>query len=180
MEEELVSIIPPLRAFARSLTGSGVHADDLVQDCLERALTYRSQFTSGSSLRAWAFRIMRNKFIDDRRASRWVVEDIDGGHAAMQVSFPEQHWRAEYTDLHCAVQALDAPTRDAILLVFEAGLTHEEAAKACQCPLGTLKSRVRRGRARLVSMGLIDGDNSRTASRSARPASAGYQNHVQN
>ena len=169
MEEELVSIIPPLRAFARSLTGSAAHADDLVQDCLERALRYRAQFVIGSSLRAWVFRIMRNRHVDNRRASWWVVEDVDGEHAGMQVSLPEQHWRMEYADLLGAVQALDAPSRDAILLVLGAGLTQEEAAEVCDCPLGTLKSRIRRGRARLLSMGLID-ENSPGTAPASQPA----------
>ena len=155
MEDELVSIIPPLRAYARSLTKSGVRADDLVQDSLERALRYRHQFIPGSSLRAWVFRIMRNKFADDLRAGRWVVEDIDGERAATQVSSPEQQWRAEYADLLTAVHALGEGARDAILLVLGAGLTHEEAAEVCDCPLGTLKSRVRRARAQLISMGVV-------------------------
>ena len=161
MDEELISIIPRLRAYARSLAGAGAHGDDLVQDCLERALRYRIQFVPGSSLRAWVFRIMRNKYVDDRRAGRWTIEDVDGEHAQMQVSLPEQHWRAEYADLLGAVQALDEPSRDAILLVLGAGLTHVEAAEVCQCPLGTLKSRIRRGRVRLISMGVIE-DNSLT------------------
>lgn len=155
MDDELVSIIPALRAYARSLTGRGARADDLVQDSLERALRHRRQFVPGSSLRAWVFRIMRNKFVDDLRSGRWEVEDSDDACAARQVSLPEQHWRAEYGDLLAALHGLGEASRDAILLVLGAGLTHEEAAEVCDCPLGTLKSRVRRGREQLISMGLV-------------------------
>ncbi len=134
------------------LCKSYTRADDLVQDTLERALRYRDHFVPGSSLRAWVFRILRNKFRDDLRADRRLVEDIDGENAARLVSAPEQLWRLQYTDLLAAIELLAPESREAIVLVMGAGLTHQEAAIACGCPLGTLKSRIRRARAQLIDV----------------------------
>ncbi len=152
VEDEIVSIIPHLRAYARLLTGSRPHADDLVQDALERAWRHRARFVAGTNLKAWVYRILRNKFTDDHRNGRFLVQDVDGEGAARLVSPADQIWRLQYADMLAAIQALPEHSRQSVLLVVAAGLTHEEAAAICNCPLGTLKSRVRRARAQLLDL----------------------------
>jgi RNA polymerase sigma-70 factor (ECF subfamily) len=151
IERNLVEIIPAMRAYARVLCRSSVRADDLVQDALERALRHREQFIPGSSLKAWVFKILKNKFTDDLRASRHLVQDVGGENATRLVSLPDQLWRLQYADLLRAVGVLSLETQQAVLLTMGAGLTHEEAAVVCGCPLGTLKSRIRRARSHLLA-----------------------------
>ena len=76
--QELAALVPNLRAFAKSLSGSADSADDLVQETLIKAWKNRTTFAEGSNLKAWLFTILRNTFLSDRRKRKFEVEDPDG------------------------------------------------------------------------------------------------------
>ena len=150
LTDDIIKIIPALRIYAMILTKSPAHADDLVQDTLERAWKHRTSFKAGASLKAWLFSILRNRFVDELRKNRQTVQDVDGDAASKLVTPPDQYWRLQYNDLFKLIEGLAPGVRDALLLVVGAGLSHEEAALVLGCPLGTLKSRIRRARGQLL------------------------------
>ncbi len=142
--DEIVALIPDLRAYALSLSRSNHRADDLVQDTLERAWRARSSFIGGQTIKAWLVTIMRNRFIDVCRLEQSTVEDVGGLHAAKITTLPNQVWAVQYSQLVSAVCRLPPQSSEAISLVYFAGLTHEEASVVLGCPLGSVKSRIRR------------------------------------
>lgn len=133
-----------------SLTRTRHWADDLVQDTLERGWRARETFRPDSDLRIWLFAILRNRFTDGYRRQRHTVQDVDSEHAVRMSSPAEQHWRLQYGDLLAAIERLPPDSRSALVLVSGAGMTFEEAAKVCDCPVSTLKSRVQRARRLLL------------------------------
>jgi RNA polymerase sigma-70 factor (ECF subfamily) len=152
----MLSTIPDLRAFAFSLCGSRDQGDDLVQETLLRAWAHLADFQEGTNMAAWLFTILRNHFVNEcRRRRRWV-EDVDGQIAERVTTVPEQEGWAISTDLHYALTRLPVHQRDAVILVGAAGKTLEEAALICGCEIGTIKSRVHRGRARLAELMTAD------------------------
>lgn len=150
--EDVVALIPSLRAFAWSLCRSGSDADDLVQDTLVKAWTHRDKFQPGTNLRAWLFTILRNTYYTQVVRRRREVRDEDGSYAATLTSAPSQEWRVAFDGLRDALDQLPAEHREALILVGAAGLTYEEAAEICGCALGTIKSRVNRARTRLLRL----------------------------
>ena len=151
----IIAIIPELRAYARSRLGTADRAEDAVQDTLERAWRSRQTFAAGSSLKGWLVRIMRNLLIDQYRKHHRLVEDIDGKAAALLSVPAVQHVRLEYGDLLSAIETLSPDMRQALLFIG-LGMTHVEASVAMGIPLGTLKSHVRRGRARIEAAGIAE------------------------
>ena len=148
----MLSTIPDLRAFAFSLCGSRDQGDDLVQETLLRAWAHLADFQEGTNMAAWLFTILRNHFVNEcRRRRRWV-EDVDGQFSDKVTTVPEQDGWAISTDLHDALMRLPVHQRDAVILVGAAGMTLEQAASVCGCEIGTIKSRVHRGRARLAEL----------------------------
>lgn len=143
-------MIPRLRSYAMALSRSGVEADDLVQETVLKALRARDRFEPGSNLVAWLFKILRNTFYNDAASRRRTVQDVDGRHAGAVVAVPEQEWRLRYEEMLQALTALRPHHRDALLLVVGAGLSYEAAAEVVGCPIGTMKSRVRRARDHLA------------------------------
>lgn len=149
--DELLKSVPAVRAYAATATRQRPsEADDLVQDTLEKAWRAREQFQPGTSMKAWLFTIMRNSQHNEWRRSRRLVEDPQGGHAASLCSEPTQGWHIEFLDVLDAIKRLDAGSRQALLLVA-AGLSYEQVAIACEAPLRTVQSRVRRARQRLAN-----------------------------
>ena len=148
----LLAAVPSLRAFAISLTGDGVRADDLVQDTLVRALSRQHLFQPDTNLGAWLFTILRNRFHSDYRKRRREVEDPEGVRAGRVAVRPEQESRLEFRDLWAALMRLPSDQREALLLVGAQGVTYEEAAVICGVAIGTVKSRVFRARARLAEL----------------------------
>lgn len=147
--DDLVKEIPHLRAFARYLMSNQCLADDLVQATLLRALDRLHLFQEGTRLRAWLFTIERNLYYTELRKYRREVEDIDGRHAG-RLTTPARHIDAlAFQDLKAALATLPDTQREALVLVGAAGASYEEAAEICGCALGTVKSRVNRGRAQL-------------------------------
>jgi RNA polymerase sigma-70 factor (ECF subfamily) len=146
MREGMIALIPKMRAYAMVLTRSPADADDLVQDTLLRAWRFREGFATGTNLKAWLFRILRNEFLTKAQAGRFITESIDGKAGAQLVSDPDQEINVEYRELLEGLQTLSAETREALLLTVGVGLTYEEAAEVSHCPVGTIKSRVNRAR----------------------------------
>lgn len=150
--DEVIGLIPALRAFAWSLSHNGSDADDLVQDTLIKAWTNKDKFEPGTNLRAWLFTILRNTYYTHVLRRRREVRDETGEYAGTLKSPPTQDWSVAMHALQAALQKLPAEHREALILVGAAGLSYEEAAEICGCALGTIKSRVNRARARLLKL----------------------------
>ena len=148
--DDVVALIPSLRAFAWSLSHNAAEADDLVQDTLTKAWTHREKFELGTNLRAWLFTILRNTYYTAVVRRRREVQDEDGKMAATLGEQPSQDWSLAVRSLRIALAKLPDEHREALVLVGAAGLTYEEAAEICGCALGTIKSRVNRARAKLL------------------------------
>jgi RNA polymerase sigma-70 factor, ECF subfamily len=139
--------IPQLRRYALALTGSRDRADDLVQDCLERALRKRHLWTRRGSIRSWLLRLLQRSHIDQhrRRPNREVeatMEVIDAATAHP----PDQERRAECRTIVEALGRLPEEQRAVILLVALEGLAYDEVAEILEVPIGTVRSRLSRGR----------------------------------
>ena len=155
--DDLISIIPSLRAYARSLAHNRALADDLVQDALLNALQARKQFRPGTNLRAWVFTILRNCFLSHMtRGAKTVdlrADDRDGDdHGWAPVA---QEVGIEVTAFKRAFRSLSAKHREVLVLVGVHGLPYDEVAELCGCEVGTVKSRVCRAREQLRSQ-LLD------------------------
>ncbi|MFC0632359.1 sigma-70 family RNA polymerase sigma factor [Brevundimonas balnearis] len=147
---DVVEMIPPLRAFAWSLSRNASDADDLVQETLIKAWSNRDKFTPGTNLRAWLFTILRNTWYTAVGKRKREVSDEDGHYAETLTSQPNQEWTCELSSLQAALNELPPDHREAIVMVGAAGLSYEEAAEISGCALGTIKSRVNRARNRLA------------------------------
>lgn len=138
--------IPRLRRFARAMVRDATLADDLVQECLERALSRLHLWRPGSNLRAWLFTILRNLHINGIRRRQAVV-DIDGeGQAAIGAAHGGQFVRLELRDLKRALGLLPTEQREVVLLIGLEGISYGEAADILGISIGTVKSRLSRGR----------------------------------
>jgi RNA polymerase sigma-70 factor (ECF subfamily) len=152
LRDAILATVPNLRAFAISLSGNVDRADDLVQETLVRALTHIDHFTPGTNLAAWLFTILRNQFRSEYRKRRREVEDVDGQHSATLKTPAPQLSQVEFGELKVALARLPADQREALVLVGASGFSYEEAAEICGCAVGTIKSRVNRGRNRLAEL----------------------------
>jgi RNA polymerase sigma-70 factor (ECF subfamily) len=143
---EIAAHIPRLRRYARALAGDSHRADDLVQDTLERALTKFHLWRHGSDLRAWMFAIMHNVFINQLKARREFALD-EAAEAALESA--AQSDPLELRDLDAALRRLPVEQREVLLLVGLEQLSYAEAGQALDVPVGTVMSRLSRGRERL-------------------------------
>ena len=151
-KQELESLIPHLRAFARNLCGKPDMADDLAQDALLKAWAARKRYKAGTNMRAWVFVILRNQFLSQMRRSRFKG-DWDDAVAERMLSTPaHQDHQMQLSDLQRALMRLPEAQREALILVGAGGFSYEEAADICDCAIGTVKSRVARARAALDEM----------------------------
>lgn len=153
-QTELVDLLPRLRRLARSLTGAAADADDLVQIALERALERRGQWRPGTRLDSWMFRIMKNAWIDEvrGRARRGrFVSDGDEAEMVADPSSPSGELRLEAQAAVRALARLPEEQRLAVALVLVEGLSYKEAAEVLDIPMGTLTSRLVRGRMAIVA-----------------------------
>ncbi len=146
---ELEAVLPSLRAFGRSLSGSRDKADDLAQETLMKAWAARARFRAGTSFRAWTFVILRNAFLSDRRRLSSTMETTESAVDQMISTPASQDRRLILDDLQRALMQLPEAWREAVVLVGASGLSYQEAAEICGCPIGTIRSRVARGRAEL-------------------------------
>jgi RNA polymerase sigma-70 factor (ECF subfamily) len=151
--DAILAIIPVLRSFALRRLHSVSHADDAVQETVERAWRARASFLPGAELKPWIFTILRNAITDRYRRDNWQVQDVDGLAAGQLVTQPDQLWRLHYADVVKALETLSGDQRRAILLVV-LGLTNVEGAESMGCGLGTFKGYVRLGRRKLRAAGV--------------------------
>jgi len=153
LDELLESEIPHLRRYARFLARNVDLADDLVQDCLERAIANKDKWVPGTNLRAWLFVILRNAFINDRRrAARWTyVSDDVLDFLGIGVS-GRQEERQELIALQRGLDQLSADHREILLLVAVEGFEYREVANLLSVPIGTVRSRLARARVALGSL----------------------------
>lgn len=150
VREGLIALLPELRAFARFLVRHRAEADDLVQDAVMRAIAARRQFLPGTNLRAWTFTILRNTYYEQTRRRRTERKALEAGMQPEPSGAPAQQSQAELADLERLLWTLPMRLREALVLVGARGLDYEEAAAVCQVPVGTMKARVSRARARLA------------------------------
>ena len=151
-KEQLAAVIPHLRAFGRSLSGSRDLADDLVQETLLKAWAARLRFQAGTNMRAWTFIILRNLFLSQMRRARFKGEWDDITAAKILAAPASQDRHIELGDMQRALMHLPQPQREALILVGAGGFAYEEAADICGCAVGTIKSRVARGRVALEAL----------------------------
>lgn len=156
IRNELMDHVPRLRRYARALINNRDLADDLVQDTLERALGRTERFQAGTDLRAWLFTIMHNVFVNQTRkasmrATHLSVDDdeVPESEFAVQAS-PTR--TLEVRDLDYALQRLPAEQREVVLLVGLEEMSYAEVALALDIPIGTVMSRLSRGRERLRAL----------------------------
>ena len=145
---EIEAQIPALRRYAYALTRDTETADDLVQDCLERALSRWRLHRTGGDLRAWLFAILRNLFIDRYRAARRRGETAELNESAAALP-PMQDAMLGVGDILAALDRLPEEQRSLLLLVGVEDLSYDEAAKVLGVPIGTIMSRLSRARERL-------------------------------
>ncbi len=151
LREEIIGLLPRLRRFARAITRSHDYADDLVQITVERALVRLDQWRPDGRLDSWMFAIMRNAWIDElrargRRSNVFAPEEL-GEHVAE----PASASHLELLMIENALAQLPEDQRIAIALVLIEGLSYKDAAALLDVPIGTLTSRLARGRDALAT-----------------------------
>src|SRR5271154_2529111 len=139
--------IPRLRRYARALTRDVTGADDLVQDCLARALAKVHLWQEGADLRAWLFTILHNQYVNHVRRS--VREGSSVALSETEINLttaPSQSKKLELRDMERALGMIPEEQRIVILLVGLEGMRYEEVAEIVGVPVGTVRSRLSRGR----------------------------------
>jgi RNA polymerase sigma-70 factor (ECF subfamily) len=145
--ESIVRELPYLRRFARALTANAANADDIVHDCVVKAMENRDKFEPGTNLRAWLFTILRNGFISDIRRNRRRLSETDSPRwATGGVAPPNQEGSLVLHRLQTAMSRLPVEQRAVLVLVVIEGMNYEQAAKALRLPVGTVRSRLSRAR----------------------------------
>ena len=148
--DEIESCVPALRRYARALTRNADRADDLVQDCLERAIRKRGLFAPTGPLQAWLFRILVNLWRNNARSERRRGEHVSIDNLVAEPSVaPAQPGRIALGEMSRAIDRLPNEQRETLLLVVLEGVSYEEAAKILEIPIGTVMSRLSRARAAL-------------------------------
>lgn len=142
----LLAAVPALRRFVRSLGCDHAAADDVVQDVVLRAWRSQSSFQPGTNLEAWLFTITRNQFYSLVRKKGREVEDVDGEFTNRLATLPEQMGHVDLHDVRAALARLPDTMREALILVAVEDMNYEQAAEVMGCQIGTVKSRVFRGR----------------------------------
>ena len=157
---EIEAEIPRLRRYARALTRDLIAADDLVQECLTRALSKLHLWQQGTDLRAWLFTILHNQYINHvRRTAREGTSIGLSEREPLLTRAPQQGSRLELRDLERAIAKLPRTQRSVILLVGLEGMSYGEVATALGVPVGTIRSRLSRGREALRRLtGIVQPD----------------------
>jgi len=145
---QMVACIPRLRRYARVLLGDSGAADDLVQDTLERAWTRRHSWRGGGDMRAWLFSIMHNLHVDQRRRQGGLTVVIND-EAPAPPARATQADTLELRDLDAALALLPAEQREVLLLIALEDMPYGQIAATLGIPLGTVMSRLSRGREKL-------------------------------
>jgi RNA polymerase sigma-70 factor (ECF subfamily) len=149
---DLIELLPRLRRFALALSGPSQDADDLVQSAIERALRHPGSWKDGTRLDSWMYKILQNLWIDEIRSRRRRADPIDS--AAQVVGEDGRDVTSVRIDLAAAQRAMAAlpeEQRLVLTLVVLDGMSYQEAADTLDVPIGTIMSRVARGRAAVVT-----------------------------
>lgn len=147
---QIVDTLPHLHRYAWHLTRSRDEADDLVQDCIERAMRKSELFQPGTSLRAWMFTMMRNIFINGKRRQSVSDRHLDGlTRSAPMRQEPTQFHAAVLSRTQTAIDSLSEDEREAVMLLAVEQHSYIEVAAENGNPTGTMKSRLSRARAKL-------------------------------
>lgn len=151
MKDELITLLPNLRRFAISLTGSVADADDLLQQTVERLL--KRGVPEGAHLAKWSFRVCRNAWIDETRYRkiRQTPDDTDTETLAGRVDGEASVMdKIALSQVSQAMQSLPDAQREVLALVAIEGFSYAEASSALDVPIGTIMSRVARARKQLA------------------------------
>ena len=146
--DQLLTWVPRLRRYARALVGNRDDADDLVQDTLERALTKSALWRGVADMRAWLFGMMHNLHVDGVRRPKLHTVVLDDDTPEVPV-VPTQGERLAVLDLQAALERLPVEQREIILLVALEDMSYVEVASTLGIPIGSVMSRLSRGRERL-------------------------------
>jgi RNA polymerase sigma factor (sigma-70 family) len=149
---QLATLLPRLRRFARALTRSRDDADDLVQAAVERALDKAALWQPGTRLDSWMFRLMKNAWIDELRGRQRAAEVLLPEEAGEHAGHDPTAAQLDRLALHKALAQLGDDQRLAVGLVLVEGLSYQEAAAVLEIPIGTLTSRLARGREALLRL----------------------------
>ena len=158
IHEQIVTLLPRLRRFARNLTRNPHDADDIVQIGVERALTRLDQWRSGARLDSWMFKIVRNAWIDELRSRGRRGKVFLAAEAGENVGTDSMARETELLSVQSAMARLPEDQREAVSLVLVEGLPYREAAEVLDVPIGTLTSRLARGREALQALFGTEGE----------------------
>lgn len=151
-EDSVLALLPRLRRFAIGLSRDPADGDDLCQMTIERVLSRRESYEPGTRLDSWMYRIMRNLWIDERRAAQRRSQTFVSEEAGVAIgALGAQDAAVELGDVGRAMASLPDDQREAVLLVMVEGYTYREAAEIVGCPVGTMNSRLVRGRDALLA-----------------------------
>ena len=151
--DEIEGSVPALRRYVRALTRNADRADDLVQDCIERAIRKQSLWRPTGTLQSWLFRILVNIYSNDLRHQRRRGDQVPIDTLLVEPSVaPAQPGRIALAEMAKAIDTLPTDQREALLLVVLEGQSYSDAAGILSIPIGTLMSRLGRARAALRTM----------------------------
>ena len=153
-ETELVAVLPRLRRFAHALSRNREDADDLAQSAVERALRARSSWQPGTRLDSWLFKILRNQWIDTLRGRARKAKHEAPPEEAERAGESSDRLEAsvELNRAMAAMQALPGEQREVVALILIEGFGYQEAANMLALPVGTVASRLARGRTALLQL----------------------------
>jgi RNA polymerase sigma-70 factor (ECF subfamily) len=158
--DEMTKSVPALRRYANALTHNRDTADDLVQDCLERAIRKQALWRADGPLRPWLYRVLINVWRNNLRSRSRRPAQVPIDDVADQLFVPAaQTGRVALAEMARAIEKLSAEHREALLLVVVEGLSYAEAAQVLEIPVGTLMSRLGRARSSLARMTQEDQPN---------------------
>lgn len=152
IDTDLLACLPDLRAYARFLTRNRQDADDLVQDAVLRMLKSADRYQPGTNFKAWAFTILRNRFLNEFVAKRKQTREMEEGELERIAVSARQQEGLDLSDFQRIFRKLPEDQRSILTLVAGSGMAYEDVAQVLGCALGTVKSRVHRARAALFAM----------------------------
>jgi RNA polymerase sigma-70 factor (ECF subfamily) len=152
VREQIAALLPRLRRFARNLARNPHDADDVVQIAVERALSRLDQWRPDARLDSWMFKIVRNAWIDELRSRGRRSRIFVGPEAGEYVGESPIDREVDLLSVQSAMERLPEDQRAAVSLVLIEGLPYKDAAEVLEVPIGTLTSRLARGREALQAM----------------------------
>jgi RNA polymerase sigma-70 factor (ECF subfamily) len=153
--DQLVAMIPALRAFARKFYREREDVEDLVQETLVKAIANRSKYVPYAPLKSWLFTIMRNTFCTRIRIQTREAPGLNDCISQDMVVKPSQQYALEAHEVQLALETLSDKYQQVLALVVFEGKSYQRTAELCDCSVGTVKSRLHRARHQLHM--IVDG-----------------------